>query len=131
MPETFTIEQARELIPWLQKSFDVMQPVIAKLGDSRRDAQTKSKHIQSNGGGEAERDMIQAQESLRNAEEEINQLIASIVDLGILIKSIETGLFDFPSLMAGNLIYLCWQAGEPELMYWHTIDSGFAGRQPL
>ena len=75
--------------------------------------------------------MIQAQESLRNVEEEINQLVASIVDRGILIKSLERGLFDFPSLMEGNLIYLCWQAGEPELMYWHTIDSGFAGRQPL
>ena len=58
-------------------------------------------------------------------------LIAPIVDRGILIKSVERGLIDFPSLMDGNLIYLCWQAGEPELMYWHTVDSGFAGRQSL
>jgi len=131
MPETFTIEQARALIPWLQKSFDAMQPVIDKLGDIRRDVQGQSQFMQSNGGGKSEERMVQAQEALQKVEEEMNHLTAPIMDRGILIKSIETGLFDFPSLVDGNLIYLCWQAGEPALMYWHTVDSGFAGRQSL
>ena len=131
MPETFTIEQARELVSWLQKTFDAIQPLIDKLADTRREVQGKTKHIRSNGGEKAEEEMIQAHRSLQKVEDEMNQLIAPIVDRGILIKSVEGGLIDFPSLMDGNLIYLCWQAGEPELMYWHTVDSGFAGRQSL
>ena len=113
MPETFTIEEVRALIPWLQETFDAMQLVVGKLDDIRRDVQQKSKHIQSNGGGKAEDDIFQVLGPLQKAEEEMNHLISSIVERDILIKSIERGLFDFPSLIEGNLIYLCWQAGEP------------------
>jgi hypothetical protein len=41
------------------------------------------------------------------------------------------GLVDFPALWDGRLVYLCWKLGEPEVLYWHEIDAGFAGRQPL
>ena len=131
MPELFTRQQARELIPWLQKSFDAMQPAIDKLDHIRQAVLGKSNHIRSNGGGKAAEEMTQAKEILDHAQKKFDQIVASIVDQGVLIKSIETGLFDFPSMMDGNLIYLCWLAGEPELMYWHTPDSGFAGRQSL
>ena len=131
MSDTFTVEQARTLIPWLQKTFDEMQPLIEHSTDIRRYLDEKSKLIRSNGGANAETDIIQSGESLQKIEGEINQMVASIVDLNVLVKNLQTGLFDFPYVMNGELVYLCWQAGEPDLLYWHTIDSGFAGRQSL
>ena len=131
MSDTFTVEQARTLIPWLQKTFDEMQPLIEHSTDIRRYLDEKSKLIRSNGGANAETDIMQSGESLQKIEGEINQMVASIVDLNVLVKNLQTGLFDFPYVMNRELVYLCWQAGEPDLLYWHTIDSGFAGRQSL
>ena len=131
MSDTFTVEQVRTLIPWLQKTFDEMQPLIEQSTDIRRYLDEKSKLIRSNGGANAETDIMQSGESLQKIEGAINQMVASIVDLNVLVKNLQTGLFDFPYVMNGELVYLCWQAGEPDLLYWHTIDSGFAGRQSL
>ena len=62
-------------------------------------------------------------ERLRELEEELRQL-------GIIFKG-GNGLVDFPCWRDGREIYLCWQLGEPEVSFWHEIDAGFAGRQPL
>lgn len=51
--------------------------------------------------------------------------------LGIELKDHHTGLVDFPALMEGREVYLCWRLGEPEVAHWHEIDAGFAGRQRL
>jgi hypothetical protein len=58
-------------------------------------------------------------------------LIHQIKDLGVHLKDAEKGLCDFPYLRQGKVVYLCWQLGEERIEYWHDIESGFAGRQPL
>jgi hypothetical protein len=58
-------------------------------------------------------------------------LIHQIKDMGVLLKDADKGLCDFPYMRQGRLVYLCWQAGEDRIGYWHEIDSGFAGREPL
>ncbi len=51
--------------------------------------------------------------------------------LGALLKDLNQGLVDFYSLRDGELVFLCWRLGEERIDYWHGIDDGFAGRQPL
>ena len=131
MPTTFTIEQARELIPWLQDTFDVLQPLIGKLDDLAHEINLKSLQMRSDGGAETEKESTEVQNAHREVESEIRLLVDSIVKRGVLVKDARRGLFDFPYLRDGNLVNLCWLAGESDLMYWHTDDSGFAGRQPL
>ena len=58
-------------------------------------------------------------------------LIQQIKDLGVLLKDAEKGLCDFPYIKGGRLVYLCWQLGEDNIQYWHDVESGFAGREPL
>jgi hypothetical protein len=58
-------------------------------------------------------------------------LIHQIKDLGVLLKDAEKGLCDFPYLRQGKVVYLCWQLGEENIGYWHDIEAGFAGREPL
>ena len=54
-----------------------------------------------------------------------------IQDTGALIKDINIGLLDFPALRDGREVYLCWQYGEGDIAYWHEIDAGYEGRQPI
>jgi hypothetical protein len=61
----------------------------------------------------------------------VQQNVRAIDALGIEIKDINTGLIDFWSKRDGREVYLCWRYGEPCVEYWHDIDAGFAGRQPL
>jgi len=51
--------------------------------------------------------------------------------LGCLLKDLSKGLVDFYTLRDGQLAFLCWKLGEERINYWHDIDSGYAGRQPL
>ena len=57
--------------------------------------------------------------------------IHHIKDMGVLLKDADRGLCDFPYMRAGRLVYLCWQLGEDQIEYWHDIDTGFVGREPL
>lgn len=57
--------------------------------------------------------------------------VARLVDLEITLRDIPTGLIDFPALVNGRPIWLCWRLGEPEVGYWHRHDEGFGTRRPL
>lgn len=63
--------------------------------------------------------------------ESFHQALKEIEDLGVLIKDFDQGLCDFPHKREGRLVYLCWKLDEEEVAWWHDIDAGFAGRQPL
>ena len=49
----------------------------------------------------------------------------------IQLKDLDRGLVDFPHLRAGMEVFLCWEQGEDDIDYWHDLDTGFAGREPL
>ena len=62
---------------------------------------------------------------------ELDGFQAELESLGIQLKDRRIGLIDFPSELEGQAVLLCWQLGEPSVQFWHGVDSGFAGRQPL
>jgi hypothetical protein len=57
--------------------------------------------------------------------------VARIDALGLTLRDIEHGLVDFPALVAGRQIWLCWQRGETAVDWWHDLDHGFSARRPL
>ena len=58
-------------------------------------------------------------------------LLAEIDSIGVQVKDLEQGLLDFPFVMDGKPVLLCWKLGEPAIAHWHTEEEGFAGRKPL
>ena len=58
-------------------------------------------------------------------------VLAEARQVGVEMKGFDTGLVDFPGLLDGRPVLLCWQLGEDSVQYWHEKDGGFAGRQPL
>lgn len=64
--------------------------------------------------------------------ERLVELVKEISEGGVLLKSIDRGLVDFPHLRKnGDEVYLCWNFGEGEIAYWHSIPEGFAGRRSI
>jgi hypothetical protein len=63
--------------------------------------------------------------------EQLTRTVDEIQQTGCLVKDLDTGLVDFPSLRGGEKVYLCWKLGEARIGYWHGIEEGFAGRKPL
>jgi hypothetical protein len=51
--------------------------------------------------------------------------------LDIVVRDLERGLVDFPAVIDGREVYLCWLLDEPSVTHWHGVESGFAGRRPL
>lgn len=58
-------------------------------------------------------------------------LLHQVKAMGVYIKDIDKGLCDFPYMRNGRVVYLCWHLGEDSIHYWHDIEAGFAGREPL
>ena len=63
--------------------------------------------------------------------EKLKSLIEEILGYGCLVKDLDIGLIDFPTLFRGREVYLCWKLGEPGISFWHGTDEGFAGRKPI
>jgi hypothetical protein len=57
--------------------------------------------------------------------------VARLVELDITLRDISTGLIDFPALVSGRPIWLCWRLGEDDVAHWHSVDEGFDSRRPL
>jgi len=127
----FTLQEARALVPWLQQVFDVIKPLQTELAGAKDHVRSLMTRIQSNGGSRAEEGLEAATRVLHEAEDSIDEHAYAINERGIVLRSVEQGLVDFPSVRDGRLIHLCWLAGEPDITHWHEIDVGFAGRQPL
>jgi hypothetical protein len=64
--------------------------------------------------------------------QEIRGLVRAVAEMGVLVKGLDDGLIDFPSVRRGREIYLCWKLGEGErISWWHEVEAGFAGRRPI
>jgi hypothetical protein len=124
MPQPFTLKQANALLPEIRPLVRKILALRAEILSMQPDVWPVVEKAAGNGGRKA------ASEIVRQFDE-VDQAVRQIQSRGILIKDINTGLVDFPSNRDGREVYLCWKYDEPEIRYWHEINDGFAGRQPL
>jgi len=78
-----------------------------------------------------EEELRQVQTELERGQVRMEEYVRELAQLGVELKEYFIGLIDFPSLLNGRPVYLCWRLGEPEVAHWHELDAGFAGRQKL
>ena len=120
----FTLTEANALLPQLRRTLQTLLDARQKIIDAQPELWPVLEKAMSNGGSKKAGEMLKYFEQVqRNAQ--------AIQELGIEIKDINTGLVDFPAERDGRVVYLCWRYGEGDIEYWHELDAGFAGRQPL
>lgn len=130
-PTYFTLKEANELVPWLEETFKSIAPLHQRAQRLRGEIAAVEQRIRGNGGSEAGGDLHEHRYHLEQTVELIEDQMQEVLRKGILVRDIETGLVDFPTLEEGRVIYLCWHRGEPEIGFWHEVDTGLAGRKPL
>jgi len=120
----FSVEEANAFIPKLLIDIPRIQDLMKRLINDFPDVRKAREKAQQNGGSLQGADYI-------NCVLMINSLTEELESKGCILKGIEHGLIDFPSLRDGKEVYLCWKNPEPQIEYWHDIQSGFAGRQRI
>lgn len=124
MRNRFSIEEANAAL-------EVIRPLVAEIIELRLEILRRQPEVWpvvekalGNGGS---REAGQMAWKIRELEELIRQIHAT----GAMLKDIGAGLVDFPSRRDGRQVFLCWKYDEPEVLYWHDLNAGFAGRQPV
>ena len=127
----YSVEEAQGLVEWLEELFRAVQPMREEGGRHASELRGLEARIRSNGGSSLEEEAEHLRRSLDRVSKEVGRKMAEATERGIIVRDIERGLVDFPSLSGGREVYLCWQPGEAEIGFWHEVDTGFAGRRPL
>ena len=133
MPDrTFTLAQAQALLDEVVRPLaERMVELCAAVEPLQREWRTIVIAIGSNGGGLDHERASELRESLEQAQAEVGELVEEVVALGVQVKDAAQGLLDFPAVIDGQPALLCWLVGEERIGFWHTLEGGFAGRQPL
>ena len=120
----FTLEEANALLPELRQLFTAIKSERAVLQRLAPEAKRAHEHA-SEGGG------IVFGTRYARALFTVMDHMQTVHDFGVEIKDLERGLCDFPCFREGRVVYLCWLLGEDQIEWWHDLETGFAGRQPL
>jgi hypothetical protein len=121
----FTVEEANELLPSVRARLERIQRLYGRLGEFRESAKAAATASEFGGGMEGGPAYVKALY-------EVGKLTTELHDLGVQLKDYSRGLIDFPCMRDDRLVLLCWQIGDgDEIEWWHEIEAGFAGRQPL
>ena len=121
----FTVEEANEALTDVAARLRKIQTLYAEIGELRESASAAAAASNFGGGMIGGSDYVEA---LYN----VGKLTTELNDEGVQLKDYTRGLIDFPSIRDGRMVLLCWQLGEPErIEWWHEVEAGFAGRQPL
>jgi hypothetical protein len=113
------------LIPHVRSTLERIQRLYGRLGDFREAAKEAAVASEFGGGMEGGTAYVKTLY-------EVGKLTTDLHTLGVQLKDYSRGLVDFPSMRDDRVVLLCWQLGEgDEIEWWHDIEAGFAGRQPL
>jgi hypothetical protein len=124
MPRYFTLQEANETLNFIRPLMEDVQQIHRRVLASQPEAWPAIVKSAGNGGNRALSELVPDFEKF-------DALVHQILETGVSIKDVNLGLLDFPALRDGREVYLCWQYGEGEIAFWHEIEAGFAGRQPI
>jgi hypothetical protein len=130
--KTFTMDEAQSLLP-------VLESLLKRAIDGKQSAEIVeadlaelSRRIYLSGGMRVDLAKVAQQRAEIEAHlQRVRESVAEIDSIGVQVKDLDAGLLDFPFRLDEEVVLLCWRMGEPAIEHWHTMDSGFKGRQPV
>jgi hypothetical protein len=128
MPRFYSVAEANALLPDLIPRLETLRDLGEELLQVRTELDELRRHVLSNGHGAHAEALV---ERLRSIEGVIEEALRWLHAHDIELKDPRIGLIDFYHQRAGRTVYLCWKLGEPQVAYWHDLETGYAGRRPL
>ena len=127
----FTVEQANAVLP-------LVRSITRDLAQLSQEVIERRERLALLSGGRTtaakdlySEELAQIEEELEKDSQRLHAYVEELRELGVEPKNGPEGLIDFPAMMDGRLVFLCWKLGEPEVLHWHELEAGFAGRQAL
>jgi hypothetical protein len=120
----FTVDEANALLPHVLSVFEQIHSIREELSHRQEELAKLHKAFPGNGGTAKGAELVTFSES-------VARLVAGLEENGVLVKDVDSGLCDFPHIREGEEVFLCWMIGEKTIGFWHEIESGYRGRQPL
>ena len=121
----FTTNEANQALPDVIKKFEFS---MAKKNEVSKLEQELQMSLATSNTFEQ---YISLKQKLNSAITKFYEAVETLENTGVVVKSIEQGLLDFPSKRFDEEVWLCWKYGETEIKFWHEKDSGFMGRKPI
>jgi hypothetical protein len=132
MSKRFTLAEAQRLIPQVDRLLRDAVALKTEYDDAEKAIQSMSERVMMMGGMVVDRN--QALESRNRRDSAAGRLRAAIdevQEIGCIVKDLDMGLIDFPTMFRGVEVYMCWKLGETAIGFWHGVDEGFRGRKAI
>jgi hypothetical protein len=129
---TFTLQDAQTLLPTLESLLRTAITSKKLIEDVDAELQAVAHRVFLNGGTlvnviEVARRKAERERAVQHAKDAVAEIHAT----GVQVKDIDIGLLDFPCVVEGQIVLLCWKLGEKSITHWHGTQEGFAGRKPI
>src|SRR5262245_55221105 len=132
MPKRFTLDEAQVLIPRVDRLLRQAIALKSQYEDAERAIQAINERVMMMGGMQVDRERAIESRSRRDqAALQLRSSIEQVQEIGCVVKDLDTGLVDFPTLFRGVEVCLCWKLGETAIEFWHSEEEGFRGRKPI
>ena len=132
MPRYFKLAEARALLPSVGALIRESVQSKGRYQAAERYMQNLSQRIMMLGGISLDIAAAEGWKSQRDSSgQALKQALERIEELGVLVKDLDVGLVDFPTLYRGEEVYLCWRMDEDDIDHWHGVHEGFAGRKAI
>ena len=123
-----------------RKFFDLREanrtlPLVSRIVRDVVDANARMREIHLEARQSIENGQTREAEALQDRLQQLgferSTYVEELEELGIELKDPNVGLVDFPAMLDGRIVYLCWKLGEEAIDHWHELSAGFAGRRPV
>jgi hypothetical protein len=132
MSRRFTLAEAEQMLPVIDRLIRQAVAEKSEYQQAEEELQSIAQRVMLLGGAVVDREAVLGFRQRRDrAAESLKQALVDIQERGCLVKDLDIGLIDFPTLFRGAEVYLCWKMGEPGIRFWHSVDEGFAGRKEI
>lgn len=130
--KTFTLDEAQALLPILEALLNRAMEAKLAAADLQEQMSDLSRRIFLSGGMKIDIGVVQKRKTALEALiQRVKDSLEEIDASGVQVKDLDVGLLDFPCLLEGETVLLCWKRGESRIEFWHRMDDGFRGRQPV
>ncbi len=126
---TFTVEEANNALPLVRRIVADIVRAYELLSEQAVDY--KDVRVVEDRTTDIEDRLNGLKRSMSVLSEQIEDFVAELAEIGCEMKDLKTGLIDFPFLMDGRRVFLCYELGEERVEFWHELTEGYAGRKPL
>ena len=127
----FTLEEANSMLPLVRAIVRDIVALSKTVVDRREHLDDLRSRPGKSSSAEYREEVEHIELELVNDVHRLGELLDELRELGVEPKGLTEGLVDFPAMLNGEVVNLCWKYDEPEIKFWHTLEAGFSGRQPL